>query len=159
MWSGWRSEPVPTFLQNLLWVTPLIIIWYFFWKFNQTWIKSRTSLFSVPVIVLSLLFLLCLAAKECSNLLIASGARCRESWSDSFEPLIADFNTRLCCPTCVQFLNVFQIYLLFLILKWICFFFQLDYPKMVEGIVLININPCAEGWMDWAAQKVIFFPS
>lgn len=27
---------------------------------------------------------------------------------------------------------------------------------MVEGVVLININPCAEGWMDWAAQKVIF---
>ncbi|XP_027031441.1 protein NDRG1a isoform X1 [Tachysurus fulvidraco] len=32
--------------------------------------------------------------------------------------------------------------------------FALDYPKMVEGIVLININPCAEGWMDWAAQKI-----
>ena len=25
---------------------------------------------------------------------------------------------------------------------------------MVEGLVLININPCAEGWMDWAAHKV-----
>lgn len=34
------------------------------------------------------------------------------------------------------------------------FLFQLDYPAMVEGLVLININPCAEGWMDWAAQKV-----
>ncbi|KAM9493090.1 protein NDRG1a [Clarias gariepinus] len=32
--------------------------------------------------------------------------------------------------------------------------FALDYPKMVEGVVLININPCAEGWMDWAAQKI-----
>uniref|UniRef100_A0A3B4DGL2 N-myc downstream regulated 1a n=1 Tax=Pygocentrus nattereri TaxID=42514 RepID=A0A3B4DGL2_PYGNA len=30
----------------------------------------------------------------------------------------------------------------------------LDYPAMVEGIVLININPCAEGWMDWAAHKI-----
>jgi len=35
-----------------------------------------------------------------------------------------------------------------------CFLFQLDYPAMVEGLVLININPCAEGWMDWAAHKV-----
>lgn len=35
-----------------------------FVSFNQTWIKSRTSSF----IVLSLLFLLCFAAKECSKL-------------------------------------------------------------------------------------------
>uniref|UniRef100_A0A8B9RFV8 N-myc downstream regulated 1 n=1 Tax=Astyanax mexicanus TaxID=7994 RepID=A0A8B9RFV8_ASTMX len=32
--------------------------------------------------------------------------------------------------------------------------FALDYPAMVEGVVLININPCAEGWMDWAAHKI-----
>uniref|UniRef100_A0A669EYV9 N-myc downstream regulated 1a n=1 Tax=Oreochromis niloticus TaxID=8128 RepID=A0A669EYV9_ORENI len=32
--------------------------------------------------------------------------------------------------------------------------FQLDYPNMVEGLVLININSCAEGWMDWAAHKI-----
>lgn len=31
---------------------------------------------------------------------------------------------------------------------------QLDYPNMVEGLLLININPCAAGWMDWAAHKV-----
>ncbi|MFT7811597.1 protein NDRG1-like, partial [Arapaima gigas] len=32
--------------------------------------------------------------------------------------------------------------------------FALDYHTMVEGLVLININPCAEGWMDWAAHKI-----
>ncbi|XP_023667586.1 protein NDRG1a isoform X1 [Paramormyrops kingsleyae] len=32
--------------------------------------------------------------------------------------------------------------------------FALDYHTMVEGLVLININPCAEGWMDWAANKI-----
>lgn len=24
----------------------------------------------------------------------------------------------------------------------------------MEGLVLINVDPCAEGWMDWAASKV-----
>uniref|UniRef100_A0A3Q2E4D7 Protein NDRG2 n=1 Tax=Cyprinodon variegatus TaxID=28743 RepID=A0A3Q2E4D7_CYPVA len=32
--------------------------------------------------------------------------------------------------------------------------FALDYPNMMEGVMLININPCAEGWMDWAAHKI-----
>lgn len=35
-----------------------------------------------------------------------------------------------------------------------CVCVQLDYPNMVEGLLLININPCAEGWMNWAAHKV-----
>lgn len=35
-----------------------------------------------------------------------------------------------------------------------CLDLQLNNPEMVEGLVLINVNPCAEGWMDWAASKV-----
>lgn len=27
-------------------------------------------------------------------------------------------------------------------------------PSLVEGLVLINIDPCAKGWVDWAASKL-----
>uniref|UniRef100_A0A672QDE4 Ndrg family member 3a n=1 Tax=Sinocyclocheilus grahami TaxID=75366 RepID=A0A672QDE4_SINGR len=33
-------------------------------------------------------------------------------------------------------------------------YLQLNQPSLVEGLVLINVDPCAEGWIDWAASKL-----
>uniref|UniRef100_A0A4W5NRK7 NDRG family member 2 n=1 Tax=Hucho hucho TaxID=62062 RepID=A0A4W5NRK7_9TELE len=32
--------------------------------------------------------------------------------------------------------------------------FTMAHPDSVEGLVLVNIDPQARGWMDWAAQKI-----
>lgn len=33
---------------------------------------------------------------------------------------------------------------------------QLIFPDLVEGLVLINVDPNGKGWIDWAASKVVF---
>lgn len=36
--------------------------------------------------------------------------------------------------------------------------FQLIFPDLVEGLVLLNIDPNGKGWIDWAATKVALIP-
>lgn len=35
---------------------------------------------------------------------------------------------------------------------------QLIFPDLVEGLVLMNIDPNGKGWIDWAATKVSLEP-
>lgn len=35
---------------------------------------------------------------------------------------------------------------------------QLIFPDLVEGLVLMNIDPNGKGWIDWAATKVSVVP-
>lgn len=48
------------------------------------------------------------------------------------------------CPDCVFTLTPVTCVLLF----------QLIFPDLVEGLVLLNIDPNGKGWIDWAATKV-----
>lgn len=36
---------------------------------------------------------------------------------------------------------------------------QLIFPDLVEGLVLMNIDPNGKGWIDWAATKVSTKPT
>lgn len=58
------------------------------------------------------------------------------------------------CPIFGLTVNVRSISDCWLVLLTSWLELQLNNPEMVEGLVLINVNPCAEGWMDWAASKV-----
>ncbi|KAG8446302.1 hypothetical protein GDO86_013944 [Hymenochirus boettgeri] len=37
--------------------------------------------------------------------------------------------------------------------------FALNHPDLTEGLVLMNIDPCAKGWIDWAASKLSLWTS
>lgn len=55
------------------------------------------------------------------------------------------------CLSCAIAVKVSSWLWLFLI---VLIFPQLSHADTVEGLVLINIDPNAKGWMDWAAHKV-----
>lgn len=62
-----------------------------------------------------------------------------------------------CCANHIPEVNIqfkFFIIIVFCLFVFCMYLLKLKHPDMVEGLVLINMSAQAEGFMDWAAQKV-----